>query len=203
MLKFRNPFSDKRGNAIVELAIALPVLTLTMFGVITGGLVFDRYMTVVQLARTGASVFSRGTDFTVTNNKTLLLLGSEALDITLNGGKGVIYLSRVQKAIPGSSNDGFLVIAERHVIGNKNFQASAIGTPSSQIWPDPNDAKQPNGFVDNRNNSISARATVPAAISNLPLGESMFIVEVYHESNDLRFGNVWGNSSRMSSRVFF
>jgi Flp pilus assembly protein TadG len=67
---------DRRGNAIVELAIALPVLTMTMFGVISGGLIFDRYMTVVQLARTGASVFSRGTDFSKTANKNLLLLGS-------------------------------------------------------------------------------------------------------------------------------
>lgn len=193
---------DRRGNAIVELAIALPVLTLTMFGVITGGLVFDRYMTVVQLARTGASVFSRGTDFSITANKNLLLLGSEALGMTADGGNGVVYLTRVQLATPGSANEGRLVMAEKHVIGDQNYHPSYVGTPSSQIWPDP-DEPSPNGMVDNRNNDISARATVPATLNTLPLGESMFIVEVYHRSSELRFGNVWGNSSMMASKVYF
>ena len=193
---------DRRGNAIVELAIGLPILTMTMFGVITGGLIFDRYMTVVQLARTGASVFSRGTDFSVTANKNLLLLGSEALGITAGGGNGVVYLTRVQLATPGSANEGRLVMAEKHVIGDPDYHASYVGTPSSQIWPDP-DEPSPNGMVDNRNNEVTARATVPATLNTLPLGESMFIVEVYHRSSELRFGNVWGNSSMMASKVYF
>lgn len=193
---------DRRGNAVVELAIGLPVLIMTMFGVITGGLVFDRYMTVVQLARTGASVFSRGTDFSVTANKNLLLLGSEALGMTADGGNGVVYLTRVQLATPGSANEGRLVIAEKHVIGDPAFHSSYVGTPSSQIWPDP-DEPLPNGMVDNRNNEVTARATVPATLNTLPLGESMFIVEVYHRSSELRFGNVWGNSSMMAAKVYF
>lgn len=193
---------DRRGNAIVELAIGLPILTMTMFGVITGGLVFDRYMTVVQLARTGASVFSRGTDFSVTANKNLLLIGSEALGMTVDGGNGVVYLTRVQLATPGSANEGRLVIAERHVIGDQAYHSSNVGTPRSEIWPDP-DEPLPNGMVDNRNNELTARATVPATLNTLPLGESMFIVEVYHRSDELRFGNVWGNSSMMASKVYF
>jgi hypothetical protein len=187
---------------MVELAIALPVLTLLMFGVISGGLIFDRYMTVVQLARTGASVFSRGTDFSVTANKTLLLLGSEALGITAAGGNGVIYLTRVQLATPGSDNEGELVMAERHVIGDPAFHTSYVGTPDSSIWPDP-DEPSPNGLVDDRNDEPTAVANVPATLDTLPLGESMFIVEVYHRSDDLRFGSAWGNSSLMSAKVYF
>jgi hypothetical protein len=159
-------------------------------------------MTVVQLARTGASVFSRGTDFSKTANKNLLLLGSEALGITATSGNGVVYLTRVQIATPGSNNAGRLVIAERHVIGDPAFHASYVGTPSSQIWPDP-DEPLPNGLVDNRNNEMTARATVPTSLNTLPPGESMFIVEVYHRSSELRFGNVWGNSSMMASKVYF
>ena len=187
---------------MVELAIGLPVLILLMFGVVTGGLIFDRYMTVVQLARTGASVFSRGADFSITANKNLLLLGSEALGISANAGNGVIYLTRIQLATPGSANEGRLVMAERHVIGDPAFHSSYVGTPSSQIWPDP-DLPLPNGRVDNRNNDTTARATVPGTLNTLPLGESMFIVEVYHRSNELRFGTVWGDSPLMASKVYF
>lgn len=193
---------DRRGNAMVELAISLPVLTLIMFGVVSGGLIFDRYMTVVQLARTGASVFSRGTDFSVTANKTLLLLGSEALGITADAGNGVVYLTRVQVATPGSANEGRLVMAEKHVIGDPAFHSSFVGTPDSSIWPDP-DEPLPNGNVDNRNNEASAIANVPATLNTLPLGESMFIVEVYHQSEELRFGTAWGDSSMMSAKVYF
>ncbi len=184
------------------MAIGLPVLIMLMFGVVTGGLIFDHYMTVVQLARTGASVFSRGTDFSITANKNLLLIGSEALGITADSGNGVVYLSRVQLATPGSVNDGKLVIAERHVIGDPAFHSSYVGTPDSQIWPDP-DEPLPNGLVDDRNNQPTAIATVPAGLNTLPLGESMFIVEVYNRSSGLRFGNVWGDSSMMSAKVYF
>lgn len=202
-MKFLNYLRrDKRGNAMVELALGLPVLIVLLLGVITGGLVFDRYMTVVQLARTGASVFSRGTDFSKTANKNLLLVGSEGLGITADSGNGVIYLTRVVRANPGSANDGFLVVAERHVIGDANFHASYVGTPSNQIWPD-QDEPMPNGLVDNRNNDASARATVPATLNTLPLGENMFIVEVYHQANELRFGTVFGSSGTMSSKVYF
>jgi Flp pilus assembly protein TadG len=193
---------DERGNAIVELALGLPVLIVLLLGVVTGGLVFDRYMTVVQLARTGASVFSRGTDFSKTANKNLLLVGSEALGITATSGNGVVYLTRVVQANPGSTNNGFLVMAERRLIGDANFHASYVGTPSSQIWPD-QDEPMPNGLVDNRNSNTTARATVPATLNTLPPGENMFIVEVYHRANELRFGTVFGNSGAMSSKVYF
>jgi TadE-like protein len=196
----KNLRRDQRGSAMIELAIGLPTLIMLMFGVVTGGLVFDRYMTVVQLARTGASIFSRGTDFSITANKNLLLLGSEALGITADAGDGVVYLTRVQKATPGSTNDGRLVIAERDVIGDPAFHASYVGTPNSQIWPDP-DEPLPNGLVDDRNNQPTAIATVPATLNTLPLGESMFIVEVYHRASELRFGTVWGESGLMAAKV--
>lgn len=202
MNKQRKLLGNERGSAIIELALSLPVGILLMFGVVTGGLVLDRYMTVNQLARTGASVFSRGTDFSVTANKNLLLLGSEVLGITANSGNGVIYLTRVQQGLPGTANASEVVIAERHVIGDPAFHTSSVGQPNSQIWPDP-DEPTPNGLVDDRNNQASAVATVPAGLGTLPLGESMFVVEVYHRANELRFGDVWGDSSMMASRVFF
>jgi hypothetical protein len=202
MKKLRTLLADDCGSAIIELALSLPVAILLMFGVVTGGLILDRYMTVNQLARTGASVFSRGTDFSVTANKNLLLLGSDVLGMTANSGSGVMYLTRVQQGLPGTTNADKLVIAERHIIGDPQFHTSSVGTPNNQIWPDPNEPT-PNGLVDDRNNQQSAIAIVPAGLGTLPLGESMFIVEVYHSDNNLRFGNVWGESSVMASRVFF
>jgi len=190
-----------RGNAVVELAITMPVLVLALFGVVTGGLVFDRYMTVVQLTRNAASMFSRGTNFALDENKDLLLFGQE-LNITRNGGDGVIYLTRVVLAPTGTPNDGQLVIAERHVVGDPDFAPSVIGMPNPTIWPDP-DKPAPTGDVKNYFQNPSAVANVPAALSTLPLGESMYIAEIYHAADNLHFGDFWGDSKRMSAVAYF
>lgn len=197
----RSQSRSRRGNAVVELAITMPVLVLALFGVVTGGLVFDRYMTVVQLSRNAASMFSRGTNFSLDENKDLLLLGQE-LDITRTGGAGAIYLTRVVLAPAGTANDGQLVIAERHVIGDPDFAPSLIGTPNPSIWPDP-DKPAPTGDVKSYFEDSSAVANVPAALSTLPLGESMYIAEIYHAADNLHFGDFWGDSKRMSAVAYF
>lgn len=194
-------FRDRQANAFVELALTLPVLTLMLFGVVTGGLVFDRYMTVVQLSRNSAGMMSRGTEFALDANKQLLLTG-QTLDMTLNGGNGVIYLTRVTPGAPGSTNEGQMVIAERHVIGNSAFHASTVGQPAGAIWPNP-DNQNPNGDVKDFNEEASAVATVPAALSTLPLGESMFIAEIYHTAESIRFGRAWRDPLLLSSVTYF
>ena len=193
--------SRRRGNAVAELALVMPVLVFTLFGVVSGGLVFDRYMTVVQTSRNAASMFSRGTNFAIDGNKDLLLFG-QGLDITRNGGDGVIYLTRVVLAPTGTPNEGQLVVAERHVIGDANYAASVIGQPNSMIWPDP-DKAAPTGDVKDYFQEPSAVATVPATLMTLPLGESMYIAEIYHTTHGLKFGRVWNDSGRMSSIAFF
>jgi hypothetical protein len=158
-------------------------------------------MTVVQVGRTGASMFARGTNFALDENKDLLLFGQE-LGITRTGGEGVIYLTRVVLAPSGTANDGQLVIAERHVIGDASFKASVIGKPDDAIWPNP-DKTAPTGDVKDYFEEPSAVAAVPAALQTLPIGESMYIAEVYHEASSLNFGNVWGDSGRMSAIAYF
>ena len=197
----RNVRQDSQANAFVELALTLPVLTVMLFGVVTGGLVFDRYMTVVQLSRNSAGMMARGTDFAINANKQLLLTG-QTLDITLNGGEGVIYLTRLTPAAPGSTNEGEMVIAERHVIGNPAFHASRLGQPAAAIWPNP-DNQNPNGDVKDFNDEGSAVAVVPASLSTLPLGESMFVTEIYHSAESIRFGRAWRDPMLLSSITYF
>lgn len=201
MNKLRSLCRDTTGSAFVELGISLPLITFMLFGVITGALVFDRYMTVVQLGRNAAGMMSRGMDFSRDANKSLLLTG-QSLDISLNDGQGVIYLTRVTVAPSGTRNAGSVVMAERHVIGNDTFQASSIGQPSAAIWPDPSNS-QPNGDVKDYNEEPSAVASVPQALATLPPGESMYVAEVYHTAESLRFGRAWGAPLTISTVIYF
>lgn len=193
---------DETGNALVEFSLTFPVLVLLLFGVVTGGLALDRYMTVLQLGRTGASMMSRGVDFNSTQNKQLFLRGASDLGIDVNSGRGVIYLTRVEKGAPGTANDGQMVIAERYVIGDPAIAASVVGQPNAGIWPDPTNPNT-NGDVKDRNNEPSAVATTPATLASLALGESMFVAEVYASADGVLFGNVWGSNPRLASIVYF
>ena len=179
---------DERGNAILEFAICLPVLVMALLTAISGGMWFDRYMTIVQVGRNSAAMFSRGMNFSIDANKDLMLLAAADLQINKTGGAGVIYLSRVVQAPPGSANDGSLVVAERFVIGDPNFKPSTIATPASSIWPDP-DVPGPTGDVKDYQEEASAVANVPSSLTTLPLGERMFVSEVYHDAGDLNFGS--------------
>lgn len=201
-MRHTNNRHDETGNALVEFGLCFPVLILLLFGMVTGGLALDRYMTVLQLGRTGASMMSRGVDFNSTQNKQLFLRGAADLGITLNSGKGVVYLTRLEKGVPGSNNDGLMVIAERYVIGNTAIASSSIGQPSASIWPDTTNPN-PNGDVRNRNDDTTARATTPATLASLALGESMYVAEVYAGADGILFGNVWGANPRLASVVYF
>lgn len=192
----------EEGNALIELGIGLPLMLTLLLGVVTGGLALDRYLTVEQVARNGATMFLRGMNFARDDNKDVLLIAAQDLRITKTGGDGVIYLSRIIKAAPGTANDGLLVVAERHVMGDTQLWTSKVGMPASSIWPDPN-GSQPNGRVLDFNEEPSAIADVPIAVNTLPLGESMFVVEVFHEAAELAIGRFWGKPVQMSARVLF
>lgn len=203
LMKKKIRFLGRDGNAIVEFAVCLPVLVVALFTVVTGGFWFDRYMTVLQLGRTGASMFARGMNFSADANKDLLLMASQGLSMQKTGGKGVIYLTRLVQAPPGSANDGQMVVAERFVIGDSAIRPSKIGTPSGSIWPDTTQPL-PNGDVQNYQDEPSAVATVPSSIMTLPLGESMFVTEVYHDSQDLNFGKSFITTPlQMATTVYY
>lgn len=201
-MRSKNNRYGATGNVMVEFGLTFPVLVMLLLGVVTGGLVLDRYMTVLQLGRTGASMFSRGVNFNSAQNKQLFLIGARGLGINDSSGDGVVYLTRLEKAPAGTVNAGEMVIAERYVIGDDSIAPSSVGTPDGGIWPDP-DNPNPNGDVKNRNDEQTAIATTPAALTSLPLGESMYITEVYAKANGLLFGNFWGADPKLSTKVYF
>jgi|GEM_PF-1734297 len=201
---------DRRsGNAIVEFALLVPLLTVLFLGVLTAGLTLDRYMTIQQLARNTASIFSRGFDFTLVKNQQLVLRSATGLGMKPQGGDGVIYISKVVLAPPGSSNAGELVVSERYVIGDPDLEPSSVATPAPTHWPDETQP-MPNGFVRDYINEASARASLPLT-PNTPLASGMvdltdtlFVVEVHHKADYLAFPEDWMFSpERLSTLVVF
>ena len=165
----------------------LPVLVMLMFGVLAGSIALERYYTVLQLARTGGSMYARGVDWLVQTNRDTLLRTAGAMDV-VQGGDAVIYFSRVTPAAAGSANDGNLVVVERHVIGEPGIQASLVAQPSAAVWPDPS-SQQATGAVADYDDEPSAVAVLPGALSSVEAGESLFVVEVYWRPATILFMN--------------
>jgi hypothetical protein len=191
-----------RGSAVVEMALMLPLLLLVIFGALTGSLALDRYLGILQFVRYAGSMYARGTDFSVESNKDLLLMGAGGMGITATGGTGVIYLSVVVKAMPGTMNADRLVVAERFVVGNSSFASSRIGTPSASIWPDTT-RPMPNGLVRDYENEASAIASLPAAFGNIRLNERIYVAEVCGTLTSMGGWTSFFGTDRFYTRAFF
>ena len=190
------------GASVIEMALILPLLLSIIFGALTASLVLERLLSVLQVVRYAGSMYARGTDFSVASNKTLLLMGAGGLGITSSGGTGVIYLSAVVKAGPGTVYHDQLVIAERFVIGNTSVTASHIGTPSVAIWPDTT-KPMPNGQVKNFENEASAVASLPAAFGSIGYNERIYVVEVCDSLTDLGGYMSLLHMDKFYTRAFF
>ena len=179
---------------MVEFAVVFPFLVLLVIGSFATGMVMDRHLVVSQLVRNAGNMYARGIDFASTVNKQVLLRSASGLNIQTAGGQGVVYLSLVVKAPPGSgANQNQPVIAQRFVVGNTAIAASRLGTPPVNA----------NGSVPNFFNDLNARATLPAAISaGLGPNQRVFVAEVEYEPTELQFAPIVA-PNRMYSRAFF
>lgn len=78
--RLRNP----RGQAMVELALVLPLVLLVLFGIMEFGLVFQAYLTVNHVAREGARLAAvGGTNAAINSLITANAAGLTLADLTV------------------------------------------------------------------------------------------------------------------------
>jgi hypothetical protein len=140
-----------------------------------------------QVSRDVASMYAQGLDFSNTSNQDIALKVAEGLGMNIRGGKGVLILSKIRVvhgtdcAVAGAShcgNEGYAVITQRYVIGNRALRASSFGTPT---YIDPG-----TGNVRDWINDVTARAEdFP---TSLKAGESTYVAECYLASQEPRGG---------------
>lgn len=194
---------DRRGQSVVEFAVALPFLVLMAVGTFAVGMVIDRHLTLGQLVRNAGNMFARGISFTSNQNKQFLVDAATGMGMTLDAGKAVVYLSLLQK-IPATANcgggagscanAGEIVIAQRFTVGNTSIDDSRFGMPQN-IGADGNHVD----FFDD----TDAVATVPASLSGVMVdNEILYAVEAFHEPTTLAFPGIFA-PDLMYSRAFF
>jgi hypothetical protein len=131
-----------------------------------------------QISHDVGSMYSQGVDFSQSANQNIALSVAEGIGIDMQGGKGVLILSKIRVVHPSDcptdavakcSNKGYPVVTERYVLGNRSLRASSFGTPASL---DP-----ASGKVRDWANDLSARAANFA--SSLKPGEVTYAAECY------------------------
>jgi hypothetical protein len=124
------------------------------------------------------SMYAQGIDFSQGVNQNIALRVAEGIGIDIQGGKGVLILSKIRVVHPSDcvpndtgkcNNKGFPVVTERYVLGNRSLRTSSFGTPGSL---DP-----ASGKVRDWTNDLSARAANFA--SSLKPGEVTYAAECY------------------------
>lgn len=182
------------GQSALEFALSLPFLVLIVVGTFAVGMLMDRHVTVTQLARNAGNMYARGIDFESAQNKQVLLRAAGGMGMTPTAGDGVIYLSLVIMAPPGSGvNENQTVIAQRFQIGDPSIHASKVGMPPFQS----------NGSVPNYFNDPDAVGSLPAGITNVMLpSDRIFVTEVFHHPRMLLFPGIVAPET-MSTIAFF
>jgi hypothetical protein len=131
-----------------------------------------------QISHDVGSMYAQGLDFSQDANQNIALSVAEGIGIDIQGGKGVLILSKIRVVHPSDcpgdaaiscSNKGYPVVTERYVLGNRSLRLSSFGTPASL---DP-----VSGKVRDWANDQSARANNFA--SSLKPGEVTYAAECY------------------------
>jgi hypothetical protein len=140
-----------------------------------------------QISHDIGSMYAQGLDFSQSANQNIALSVAEGIGIDIQGGNGVLILTKIRVVHPSDcpanasgkcKNQGYPVVTERFVLGNRSLRSSSFGTPESL---DP-----VSGKVRDWINDLSARAGNFA--STLKPGEVTYAAECYLTAPESRNG---------------
>ena len=158
---------SERGQSIVEFAICLPLLLVLVLGVVeTSNALMSQHI-ITKTAREGSNMISRETRLTDAGTA---LQNMSSAPGSFNSTTKVIF-SVLLRSQTGSNN-GFLVLYQRHQVGNLSLPGSRLNGSGS--FPAANDYT-----ATNPNNTASLRVTNgPPGIAGVP-GGMIYVTEVY------------------------
>ncbi len=178
----------RRGNALIEFALAFALVMPLYVWMLVFGLDLRRMMQTGQVSRDAGHMFARGVDFSLAGNQDVLVRLAAGMNMTRTGGAGVVILTRVLKvgaqectdggiSVGSCANLGQPVVTQRIVVGNVSLKPSLVATPAAGLLQSDGSIR-PSDYLTNS----GARATSFDAILNLADGETAYVAEAWFES---------------------
>jgi len=181
--------TEKRsGAAAVEFALVAVFFFVPLtLGTAVFGMNLIRGVQVTQLNRDACQMFSRGVDFSITQNQSMLLQLAGNLNISRGSGNGEVILSTIQCTSPGQA-----VCTRRIVIGNAGLRSSSFSNPT---------LVDSVGNVDFINDPAAADNSF---LSRLPMnaGDTAYLAESYFQSPDLDIPGFRSNTGVYARAIF-
>jgi hypothetical protein len=192
----------RRGNAMVEVALAWVILTPLLIGSVSLGLNIGRAIQTTQVCRDACHMYVRGVDFSLTGNQDIVVRLAQGLGMTRTGGAGVVTFTKVlfvgqaECTAAGLTtaqcvNLNKAVILQRIRMGDTTLRASSFGAPPSQYLDS-------QGYTASSDYLTQPSLVVPAFSNLLALnqGEIAYITEAYFSSRGQSLGMSDGTYAR-------
>lgn len=183
-----NNRNRRRGNALIEFALAFALLLPLYVWMLVFGLDLKRMMQTGQVSRDAGHMYARGVDFSLAGNQDVLVRLAAGMNMTRTGGSGVVILTRLLKvgaqdctdggvAVGSCSNLGQAVVTQRIVVGNESLKPSLVATPDAGLLQSDGSIKPADYLTKS-----GARAAAFNAILNLAEGETAYVAEAWFDS---------------------
>ena len=199
----------EQGSMMIEFVLVSSFFLVPLIiGTFTYGFAVIRSVEAVQLTRDVGHMYSRGVDFSVPANQTLLATSlAQGLNVVANSGNvtggstgnGVIVLSTLTYLTAATCNNcnnaSHVVVMNRIVIGNNTTFTTAYGSPTSSLILS-------NGDVQNYDSNSTARADAFSNLMTLNAGEIAYLAESYVTAPDLAVPGVFGGLATYQNAIF-
>jgi Flp pilus assembly protein TadG len=165
----RRRFASSQGQTLVEFAMVLPFLLITMLGVIEFGyLLLDEHV-VTKLTREGSNLISRNTSLL---DAVTAMKGMSTRPVNLDSGSKLIFSVVKNVATTGANNFSKEVLYQRYEYGSLSAQ-SALTTRGSGSF-----GGAPDYIAANSDNDTNLQITnLPAGLTTT--GDMLYITELY------------------------
>jgi TadE-like protein len=207
--------ANERGTALVEFALVATLLVPLILGLAVIGLNLMRAIQVTEVCRDTGHMYSYGVDFSQSANQNLVVGLAAGLNMTANGGNGVIILSTVTYvddcqgggygAPDACPNYGQMVFTNRLTIGNAGLRASGFGTPSAALMdgsgniPAGNSSGTP-GYLNDPTTVVSSSLTNLITLNQS--GHFVYVTEMYTISPDFDLWTYLNMTSPSAVSIF-
>lgn len=189
----RNPRS---GSTILEFALFALVTVPATLGVVGVGMTLGAYIRILQTTRDAAHMFARGIDFNTTGNQDMVVRLASTLNLTRNGGDGVVIFSKIitpyqadcdAASVQNCSNLGVPVVIHRTTVGASQLRASSYATPRTQILSGEGNIAPSDYLTDFSVRAPSATGEFTTSGVTQERGDIAYVVEGYFSLPTLRF----------------
>ncbi|MFN0107022.1 MAG: TadE/TadG family type IV pilus assembly protein [Bryobacteraceae bacterium] len=181
----------QKGNAIIEFALVISFLVLLLMGTFSVGMTLTKSVQAGVVARDAGAMFMRYVDFTLAQNKDILVRLANGMGMTASGGNGVVIMTQIMMvgtdecAAGGLStgacpNFNMPVVIKRMTVGNALLYTTTYGNPAPTLI-------QADGTISTTNylNESSVRATNFTSVMTLNGGEYAFVSEAYFKTPEI------------------